>query len=125
MKKRLSLYVMCIFYLLAGINHFRNPEAYYRIIPPLIGDPDLLNTLAGTAEIAFAIMLLFTATRKTACYGLILLLLAFLPSHIYMLETGFCPGIAGNWCAPQWLLWVRLLVLQPVLIWWAWTNRNA
>jgi uncharacterized membrane protein len=117
---------MCIFYLLAGINHFRSPESYYKIIPPLMGDPALLNSLAAVIEITFAIMLLFKVTRKMACYGIILMLLAFLPSHIYMLQTGFCPELSGKlYCAPQWLLWARLIIFQPLLIYWAWRNRNV
>ncbi|MBC7937705.1 MAG: DoxX family membrane protein [Rhizobacter sp.] len=125
MKKRLSLYVMCIFYLGAGVNHFVKPEAYYKLIPPFAGDPEFLNIVAGIAEIGLALLLLFKPRRRLACYGIILMLLAFIPSHIYMLQTGFCPEIAGKIrCAPEWALWVRLIVLQPLLIWWAWSNRN-
>lgn len=125
MKKRISLYVMCPLYLLAGINHFRNPEGYYKIIPPWIGNVELVNTAAGIAEILLALLLIFNKTRRWACYGIIAMLLAFLPAHVYMLQTGFCPEIAGvKKCAPEWALWMRLLLFQPLLIWWAWTNRN-
>ena len=125
MKKQLSLYVMFVLYLVAGINHFRKPTAYYPLIPDWIGHAELINVAAGVAEIGFAVLLLFKATRKWACYGIILMLLAFIPSHIQMLQTGFCPEIAGNIrCAPAWTLWVRLIVLQPLLIYWAWSNRN-
>lgn len=105
---------MAAFYLLAGFNHFRSPEFYYSLIP--LGNVVLLNALSGIAEIGFAILLLFTITRKWASYGIALMLLAFIPSHIYMLQQGFC--INSN-CAPEWVLWARLLVLQPILIWWA------
>lgn len=125
MKKRLSLYVMFAFYLLAGVNHFRNPEGYLKIIPSYMNDAVLINTIAGIAETVFAILLLFKTSRKVACYGIILMLLAFIPSHIYMLQTGFCPEVAGEIrCAPQWLLWGRLIIFQPLLIYWAWVNRN-
>ncbi|RYY70954.1 MAG: hypothetical protein EOO13_04795 [Chitinophagaceae bacterium] len=125
MKKRISLYVMFALYLLAGINHFRKPESYYAIIPDWIGNVVLINTAAGIAEILLACLLLFKVTRKWACYGIILMLLAFIPSHIYMLQIGFCREIAGQIrCAPAWALWIRLLVLQPLLIGWAWSNRN-
>ena len=125
MKKRLSLYVMLVFYLLAGINHFRNPQGYLKIIPPWLGDAGLINIAAGVAEITFAILLLFKTSRRWACYGIILMLVAFLPSHIYMLQTGFCPELAGAIrCAPAWLLWLRLILFQPLLIYWAWNTRN-
>jgi uncharacterized membrane protein len=120
MKKKISLYIMAAFYLLAGFNHFRSPEFYYSLIP--LGNVVLLNALSGIAEIGLAVLLLFTITRKWASYGIALMLLAFIPSHIYMLQQGFC--INSN-CAPEWALWARLLVLQPILIWWALSLRNT
>jgi len=108
---------MSIFYLLAGVNHFRNPVSYYAIIPPYLPYPHLINVLSGIAEIFFALLLLNRATRKFACYGIIAMLIAFIPAHIYMIRAGFC---AGNFCLPGWALWTRLLVLQPLLIAWAW-----
>lgn len=126
MKKRVSLLVMFVFYFIAGINHFRNPASYHKLIPPAIGHQEWINIAAGIAEIVSAVLLLFNPTRKWACYGIIIMLIAFIPSHIYMAQTGFCPEINGEiYCAPQWLLWVRLFLLQPLLLWWAWQNRNA
>lgn len=122
MKKLLSLYVMAALYLLAGFNHFRNPEFYTRIIPPYMGNAVMINSIAGIAEISLAILLLFTVSRKWASYAVILMLLAFIPAHIYMLQKGFC---IGENCSPSWILWIRLLVLQPLLIWWAWSVRNV
>lgn len=80
---------MSVFYLLAGINHFRNPEAYYQIIPAYFSDPHLINAISGTTEILLAILLLIPLTRKFACYGIIAMLIAFIPAHIYMLSTGW------------------------------------
>ncbi len=113
---------MMLFYLLAGINHFRSPEVYFPIIPPYLGNKELINYASGMAEIIGALLLLLPATRKFACYGIIAMLLAFIPTHIYMIETGGC--VAG-YCLPAWGLWARLLVLQPLLIYWAWYNRNG
>ena len=121
MKKRLSLYVMAGLYLLAGFNHFRSPASYHSIIPPWIGHVEIVNILAGIAEILLAVLLLFKPTRRWACYGIIAMLFAFVPIHIYMLQEGL--GLNGN-TAPAWILWVRLLILQPLLILWAWSNRK-
>ena len=112
---------MIVFYLLAGINHFRNPEAYYSIIPPYLPYPHLINIISGIAEILFAVLLIMQATKKIACYGIIAMLIAFIPAHIYMLKAGFC---VNGFCLPGWALWMRLLVLQPLLILWAWSNRK-
>lgn len=114
-KKKISLYVMVLLYALAGLNHFINPANYYKIIPPYIGNEVLVNNLAGIAELLLAVMLMIPALRKIACYGIIAMLVAFLPAHIYMIQA----NCSGAFCLPGWMLWVRLLLLQPLLIWWA------
>lgn len=119
--KKSFLYLQVIFYLAAGINHFRNPEIYYRLIPPYLPAHVQLNKLAGIAEIIFGLLLIFTATRKWAVYGIILLLLALIPAHIYFIKMGSC---IPELCVPQWAGWLRLLILQPLLIAWAWWCRK-
>ena len=49
------LYVMAVMYILAGINHFRRPRLYLKIIPPYFPKPKLLNALSGFAEIALGV----------------------------------------------------------------------
>lgn len=123
MIKQLSLYVMAGLYLLAGLNHFINPEFYHKIIPPWLGNPVPINIAAGVAEIVLAVLLLFRYTRNWACYGIILMLLAFIPAHVYMLQV----AVEGSRqsAAPAWILWLRLLIIQPVLIWWAFRLRTT
>lgn len=120
MLKKLSLYVMVVFYLLAGINHLRSPETYLAIIPPYIGHEYLINIIAGMAEIAFAILLVIPQIRRWSSIAIILMLIAFVPTHIYMIKA----NCAGSFCLPEWLLWIRLLLLQPLLILWAWWHRK-
>jgi uncharacterized membrane protein len=122
MKKRISLIIMIIFYIIAGINHFRNPDAYYRIIPEYLPNPYLINIVSGIAEMIFAILLVFPLTRKAAAYGIIIMLIAFIPAHIVMIQKGWC--INPRYCLPVWLTWVRLFPLQFLLMWWAWSNRK-
>lgn len=122
MLKRISLYVMSAFYLFAGVNHFRNPDFYAGLIPPYLPNPDLINSVSGVAEIVLGALLLFSKTRKFAAYGIIAMLIAFVPAHIHHIQTGGCP--TEELCAPLWATWVRLLVFQPLLIAWAWWNRN-
>ncbi len=112
---------MAAFYLLAGINHFRNPEAYYKIIPPYFGNPHFINIASGTAEILLAVLLLIPQTKKIASFGIICMLIAFIPAHIYMIKKGWC---IKDFCLPVWAIWLRLIAFQPLLIWWAWLNRK-
>ena len=122
MKKRVSLIIMIVFYIVAGINHFRNHTAYYTIIPSYLPNPVLINIVSGIAEIALGILLIFPLTRKFAAYGVILLLIAFIPAHICMIQNGWC--MSNGFCLPAWATWVRLFPLQFVLMWWAWSNRK-
>jgi len=53
MIKNISLVIMILFYLVAGINHFLHPESYYALIPPGLPFLHLINVTSGLAEIIF------------------------------------------------------------------------
>jgi uncharacterized membrane protein len=113
-RKMLSLGVMIIFYLYEGVRHFLFPHSYFDIIPPYIPFHSVINYIAGVAEIIFALLLIFPRTRKIAATGIIVMLVVYIPTHIYMIEVN--PG--------SWQLWARLFVGQPLLILWAWWHRE-
>jgi uncharacterized membrane protein len=113
-RKMLSLGVMILFYLYEGVRHFLYPHSYFDIIPPYIPMHSTINYMAGTAEILFALLLIFPQTRKIAATGIIVMLVVYIPTHIYMLELH----------PETWQLWVRLFVGQPLLILWAWWHRE-
>jgi uncharacterized membrane protein len=118
MLKTSLLYAMVGFYAFAGIYHFVNPKAYYGLFPPylkLYAVP--LNIAAGVAEVVCAILLILPATRIFAGYGIIAMLLAFIPAHIYMIQKGNFP-IFGFTVTPI-ISMVRLVVFQPLLMYWA------
>jgi uncharacterized membrane protein len=119
--KNISLLILIIGYVTAGINHFRDPASYYRIIPYYLPWPITLNILAGTFEILFALLLIAPKTRLWAAYGIILMLIAFLPVHISMIADA--PLKLGNLMVTPLIAWVRL-ALQPVLMIWAWWHRK-
>ena len=120
--KKILHYLQATFYVLAGTNHFRKPHFYDGLIPPYFPSHDLINALAGIAEIIFGIGLFFPATRKWAALGIIAMLLAFVPAHVYFIQIGSC--IPDGLCVPQWLGWARLIVIHPLLIAWAWWCRK-
>ena len=116
--KKISLIILIVGYTLAGINHFRNPASYIKIIPHYIPWPTITNYLAGGFELLFALMLIFNKTRRLAAWGIILMLIAFLPVHISMIADA--PLKLGDITVTPLLAWIRLVVLQPLLILWAW-----
>lgn len=116
--KKAALILMIIGYALAGINHFISPASYIKIIPHYLPFPETLNLLAGIFEILFAVLLIPKQTRALAAYGIILMLIAFLPVHISMIADA--PLQLGSLTVTPLLAWVRLIILQPLLIAWAW-----
>ena len=122
MFKKISCFVIPLFYIGAGINHFWHPDGYYKIIPGYLPNPYLINILAGTAEIILGSLFLFRQTRSLAAYGIIAMLIAFIPAHIVLIQNGFC--LSNGYCLPQWAVWIRLFPLQFLLMLWAWSCRK-
>lgn len=115
-----SLYLMSVLYLLAGFNHFWNPAFYAPLIPPYLkAYTHWINVVSGLAEMGLAVSLLFPATRLWASWGIMAMLVAFIPAHWYMLEKA--PFQLGGITMTPFLCWVRLLVLHPVLLFWAYS----
>jgi len=107
------LYLMASIYILAGLNHFRKPKMYERIIPPYLPNPKFLNLASGVAEIVFGIALLLPDYSKMGAWGIIALLIAFFTVHIYMLQDE-----RAGFGLPRWVFWLRI-PLQFLLILWA------
>nr|HAD50567.1 hypothetical protein [Algoriphagus sp.] len=111
-----SLFVLSGFYIFAGINHFLNPEFYLPLIPDYFSNAEFINVLAGLAEIILGIGLLIKKVRRVAIIGVVLMLLAFIPSHVYFIQKGSC--IDGGLCVSNWIGWIRLVIIHPILIAW-------
>lgn len=118
LKSKLSLIAFVVFYLVAGLMHFIQPNFYIQVIPDYLGDARLLNQMAGVAEIIIAIAALFKTTRALAGYGTIAMLMVFVIPHVYFIKIGSC---AGDLCIPSWVAWLRLIVIHPLLLYWAYT----
>ena len=120
--KEVSRYILIGFYAFAGSYHFINPEFYFGLIPDYLSFPEFINYAAGIAEITLAVAIGFITSRPLAIKGLILMLLAFIPSHVYFIEIGAC--IEGSICVDPWVAWLRLLIVHPLLIFWAWKVKD-
>ncbi|MFD1258135.1 DoxX family membrane protein [Mucilaginibacter terrae] len=118
MLKKISLIILIIGYISAGINHFVNPLGYINIIPNYLPYHQILNYLAGICEIVFGAMLIFPATRNWGAILLIFLLAAFLIVHIEMLQMA--PLRLGGLYVTPLIAWVRLLLQPFLMLWLAW-----
>ena len=106
-------YLMGVLYVLAGMNHFRKPKLYERIIPPYLPAHSTLVMLSGVAEMILGFMVMNKNTQEGAAWGIIIMLIAFIPVHIYMLRNK-----EATMKLPKWMLILRL-PLQFGLMYWA------
>jgi uncharacterized membrane protein len=113
--RTISRWVLTIFMVGAGVNHFLAPAAYVAMVPAALPAPLTLVYVSGVAEVLGGLGLILPATRRLAAWGLIALFLAVFPANLNM-AINHLP-LAGH-AMPGWALWARL-PLQLLLIWWA------
>ena len=71
-----------LFFTYIGVMHFLKPRFFNGFIPKPL--PKLaVNYVAGFIEVVIGIGLLFNATAKNAAIGFFLLMVVFLPLHIW------------------------------------------
>ena len=75
---------MSLLYIIVGIKHFINIDFFIAIVPQYIAWKKEVVLLSGLIEVTLAILLLFNQTRKTAAWGIIVLLIAVFPANIYL-----------------------------------------
>ncbi len=96
--KSVLKYVQGGFYVVAGMNHFINPDFYMKIMPPYLPWHAALVFVSGLAEVFLGVLLIIPRTTKLAAWGLMALLLAVFPANIYVYQhQDMLPG------APSWL----------------------
>jgi len=112
--KTIMKYLLAIFFIIAGANHFRNPEFYLSIMPPYLPWHGALNILSGLLEIFFGALLLVPKYSRTAAWGIIAVLVAVFPANIHMaMHPEQYPALS------PFALYVRLPI-QGLFILWAW-----
>ncbi len=105
--------LMAVFYVYGGVNHFRDPSFYLNIMPPYIPAHDAAVALSGVAEVVLGGLLLWPRSQRLAAWGIVAMLIAFLPVHVHMLASSHLyPEV------PLLFLWLRF-PMQAVLLLWA------
>jgi uncharacterized membrane protein len=111
-------YLLALFYVLAGTNHFLNAGFYVKIMPPYLPFHLGLVYLSGLFEIALGIMVLIPKLTNLAGWGLIALLFAVFPANIHMaLHPKLFPEINAI------ALWIRLPMQFLLMAWAYWATR--
>ena len=107
-------YLLGIFFVLAGINHFVNPGFYTDIMPGYLPAHHALVLLSGVTEIIAGTLLFYGPLARLGAWGIVAMLVVFFAVHIHMIVH------ADRYASvPLWGLWLRL-IFQFVLIAWAW-----
>jgi uncharacterized membrane protein len=111
---RYRLPSLAAFFIVDGVMHFVAPDAYVRIVPPVLPVPRLLVLVSGIAEVFGGCGLVLPSTQRPAAWGLILLLLAVFPANIYTAVSHVSfPGVFGQ----SWVQWLRLPLQIPLILW--------
>jgi uncharacterized membrane protein len=113
--RAISRWLLTLFMVGAGINHFVSSAPYVGMMPAALPAPLTLVYISGIAEILGGLGLILPATRRLAAWGLVVLLVAVFPANLNMAVNHLPLGARE---LPPWALWARL-PLQGVLIWWA------
>jgi len=108
-------WILAVFFVVAGTNHFRTPAIYLAMMPAWVPAPGTVNVLTGIAEMLGGIGLLVPATRRLAGWGLIVLLIAVFPANLHVAQIGHMPGTTFS---PT-ILWLRL-PFQLIFVAWVW-----
>jgi uncharacterized membrane protein len=81
-------WLFAAFFVLAGVQHFRDEAFFLKIMPDYI--PHELHRPAvlasGACEILLGVMLVIPRTRRLAAWGIIALLIAVFPANIYAFQ---------------------------------------
>jgi uncharacterized membrane protein len=102
--KAVIRWLIGVLFVVAGANHFRLPAIYLAMIPPVLPHKELLNQIAGSAEILGGLGLLIPGVRRWAAWGLILLLVAVFPANVYVALRGHMDYLNVS----PLVLWLRL-----------------
>jgi uncharacterized membrane protein len=110
----LSITLLAILFIAAGVNHFVSPDMYVKIMPGYLPWPLALVYVSGFFEVAGGVGVAVPRLRLAAGWGLIALLVAVFPANVHMVvNSDQFPEI------PFWVLVARL-PLQGLLIAWVW-----
>lgn len=83
-KVFLVIRVFLIFIMIfGGVQHFIKPEFYIPFVPSFLPCNMCIIYLSGVVEIALGVLLVFNRFAQIAAMGIFLLLISFLPIHVW------------------------------------------
>jgi len=109
-------WLLALFFIAAGVNHFVSPGFYRAMMPPWLPGPDGMIIVSGIAEIVGGIGILMPHWRRAAGWSLLVLLVAVFPANVHAAVHGHpdFSSTVGWWRLPfqamfiAWVWWVCL-----------------
>jgi len=75
--------LLALFFCYAGIQHFIKPQFYEPFVPSFLPFKEAIVYVSGILELLFGLLLLIPKYAKLGATGILLLLLIFLPVHVW------------------------------------------
>lgn len=110
--------LFALFFVYAGTQHFIKPDFFNAFVPKFLIFKLPIIYASGAIEIVFGVLLLITRYTHVAASGILILMLLFLPIHIWDVITD-TPAIGSHQAA------LLRLLMQFVLIALAYKFRNT
>ena len=117
-SRRFALLGLGAFFVVAGTNHFVNPDFYVRMMPPYLPAHLALVYLSGIFEILGGVLVLALRVRALAGWGVVVLLLAVFPANVHM---ALSPKLFPD--TPAFALYARLPFQALFIAWAYWATR--
>lgn len=109
-------YLLVLFFIGSGINHFRVPDFYVNIVPDYIPAHVAVVYLSGVTEIVAGVMLAIPKWSKWGAWLIIAQLVVFLTVHFWMIQHA-----EDRYSdIPVSLLWLRIPVQVLFIVWASW-----
>lgn len=118
LPKRVALFGLSLFFVLAGANHFLNPDFYVEMMPPYLPAHLELVYLSGLLESLGGAAVLAPTVRARSGWALVALLIAVFPANLHMaLNPELFPDMSSA------ALYLRLPLQIPLIGWAYWATR--
>lgn len=75
--------LLALFLIYAGVQHFLKPAFYEPFVPAFLPAKTFIVYASGVVEVLLGILLVIPKYTKKAATGIILLMIIFLPIHIW------------------------------------------
>jgi uncharacterized membrane protein len=122
--KSIFRWLLAIFFVIAGMNHFLKPGFYVALVPPFLPAPLFLVYLSGAIEMACGIGVAIPRISRWAAWGVFATLIAVFPANIYHAVSGglSSPDLPPFMANPV-AAWLRLPLQFVFLAWAYWMTK--